>query len=47
MPHFGVDFVLCMGGRGRTTDNDGDISLLGLGPEGLTRWRNSDRSQGE
>ena len=45
MPHIGVK--LCMGARGRTADNDRDISLLGLRPEGLTRWRNSDRRQGE
>ena len=47
MLHIGVNFVLRMGGCGRTADNDRDICLLGLGSEGLTRWRNPDRRQGE
>ena len=46
MLYIGVKLVR---GYSRTADNDRDISLLGLGPKGLTRcrWRNLDRSQGE
>ena len=31
----------------RTAENDRGTSLLGLGPEGLVLWLNSDRRQGE
>ena len=44
MLYIGVKLVR---GYSRTADNDRDISLLGLGPKGLTRWHNLDRSQGE
>ena len=44
MLYIGVKLVR---GYSRTADNDRDISLLGLGPKGLTWWRNLDRSQGE